>query len=54
MCTFVGGSWYAFHDGSPLHYVVVGGTQIVKHLVLVSLVGLQLRHQPLDGRGIAR
>lgn len=52
--TFVCGSWHTFHDGAPLHDVVVGGPQVVEDIVLVGLVCLQLRHQPLDRRGIAR
>jgi hypothetical protein len=47
--TFVGCSSHAFHDGAPVHDVVVCGAEFEERVVGVGLVCLQLGHQALHG-----
>ena len=52
--TFICGPWDAFHDCAPVHHIVVCGTQFEKRIVGVVLVCLELRHEPLYRRVVAR
>jgi hypothetical protein len=53
VCTFVCCADYAFHDGVPVHDIVVCWAEFEQSFVRVGLVGLQLGHEALRGGCVA-
>jgi hypothetical protein len=52
--TFVRCPLYTLHNGSPLHHIVVRGSEFEKRIVGVVLQCLEFGHEALDGRCVAR
>lgn len=52
--TFICRAHNALHDGPPVHHIVIFWAKLEQRIVRFVVVGLQLRHEPLDRGSIAR